>query len=310
MESRKRTRLCIRGALCWLLLVQNMPLALASEANRQYEEGQRFLITALAVFLISTSLLMIRLLRERNMRRVAAESCQRAEWVLSLQQEHYRKVLFRQKQLRIYRHDMVNHMMVINNLLELGQHQRLKQYLQEIEDPVAVGDEVLTTGNLMVDALLTEKRLQARKENVWLEDSVLLDVAAVPSFAFFDLFINVGLTHAIEVASQILGPKEDRWVDLELSQKQGGLLGKLRYAAQNPENTADRQALQPLLRVVEKSGGVWNLTREQDAVSLQFSLPAVRSATGWQYEWQASARPQITMAGQIGVDGNGEGDTL
>ncbi len=311
MQSRGCIRTLCRVALCAALFVQNFPLTLAAGPDGMHGKRQTLMMAALAVVLTLTFLLAVRLLQERKIRRATDESYRRAARLLHMQEQHYRNVLARQKQLRIYRHDMVNHLMAIGNLLELEKYERLKQYLQEIKDPAAEGGSLVSTGNLMLDALLSEKRAQAGEENVWLEDRILLNLHQNLPFAFLDLFLEIGLSHAIQTAGRLTGKKENRWVDLELTQKQGGVVGRLRYACQELDTIeAAKQGLRPMLREIEKRGGVWSLTREEQAISLEISLPTMGSKEKRRpFQWGTSGN-RWEMDGQIGDDVYGEGDTL
>ena len=59
------------------------------------------------------------------------------------------------------RHDMRNHILVINNMLELKEYDRLKEYIGSISNNAAVVQSGVDTGNIELDAIINSKRSEA-----------------------------------------------------------------------------------------------------------------------------------------------------
>ena len=90
---------------------------------------------------------------------------------LQEQQLSYERMLHSDEQLRRYRHDSKNHMLVVTALLGAGKTQEATDYLQRIGDVSGVAQRRVVTGNLVVDAILNNKLPLAEKTGVTLEFS-------------------------------------------------------------------------------------------------------------------------------------------
>lgn len=70
------------------------------------------------------------------------------------QEEYYRSLLDREDETRKYRHDMTNHLMVMDVLLDEGNLDELKEYLGKLRDEFdLVQNKRYVTGNPVIDAI-------------------------------------------------------------------------------------------------------------------------------------------------------------
>ena len=78
------------------------------------------------------------------------------------------------KETRAIKHDMKNHMIIVRRLAEKGELQGLQQYLTNIEYTAEKLDNILHTGNSIVDAIINEKLEVAHKKRIPLEVKIQL----------------------------------------------------------------------------------------------------------------------------------------
>lgn len=72
------------------------------------------------------------------------------------QQKYYELLLKKEEDTRRYRHDMLNHMICINDLLESGKMEEAKKYLSNItSDLSAVKRDLYHSGNQIADVIMT-----------------------------------------------------------------------------------------------------------------------------------------------------------
>ncbi len=79
------------------------------------------------------------------------------EQQLNNQLNYYERLEEVNQETRALKHDMRNHMLVINNLLKNGEMEELKSYVRDITQSVSVNERIIQTGNPIVDAILNEK---------------------------------------------------------------------------------------------------------------------------------------------------------
>lgn len=77
---------------------------------------------------------------------------------LNAQQQNYERMLHSDEQLRQFRHDYKNHMLVVTSLLNAGLTDEAKDYLDQIKVTSGMSEERFRTGNIVVDAILNNKR--------------------------------------------------------------------------------------------------------------------------------------------------------
>lgn len=68
--------------------------------------------------------------------------------------------------MRGWRHDYHNHMQVMKAQLALGNIERIREYLDELEKELDRVDTFVRSGNLMVDAILNSKLTLARRQKI------------------------------------------------------------------------------------------------------------------------------------------------
>lgn len=90
---------------------------------------------------------------------------------LNVQQQNYERMLHSDEQLRKFRHDYKNHMLVVTSLLNAGQTDEAKDYLDKIKAVSGVAEDRFRTGNIVVDAVLNNKRVQAEEFGIALSFS-------------------------------------------------------------------------------------------------------------------------------------------
>ncbi|GAB6109122.1 sensor histidine kinase [Fusibacter bizertensis] len=82
-------------------------------------------------------------------------------------QTHYmQEVQTRYNQTRAFRHDIKNHWVVLNSLLEKGENQKASEYLNKLEVVTDAFSFPCQTGNMVVDLLLSDKLGLAQQKGI------------------------------------------------------------------------------------------------------------------------------------------------
>lgn len=131
------------------------------------------------------------------------------------------KMLERQyRQSERLRHDMKNHVIALSGLLRNREWEKMKKYLEDMGESGSLGMEEDITGNMVVDAVLSQKRERAETDHIQWECDV--QIPADSGIQEFDLCVLFGnlLDNAIEACERVRG-KDDCFICI-----QGGKIKK------------------------------------------------------------------------------------
>ena len=123
------------------------------------------------------------------------------------QKEYSEKMLTGDENLRKFRHDYKNHMIVINALLERGDTDRAREYLNALNSNINDSISRISTGNVVADAILNNKAVVAAGYDCTIKFS-----GQIPAFSIADndlctILANV-VDNAIEAAREVSGSKK------------------------------------------------------------------------------------------------------
>ena len=119
-------------------------------------------------------------------------------WQYALIEKHCEEVQHMYQEMRTWRHDYKNHLQVMKAHLELGEYEKLADYLGELDREISQMDYFIKTGNVMLDAVLNSKISLARSKQIRVDVKVVLPAHLVINH--YDLSVILGnlLDNAIE----------------------------------------------------------------------------------------------------------------
>lgn len=121
--------------------------------------------------------------------------------------EHFRAYKEADSEIRKLKHDMKNHLLCMQALIEQGKQEKLKEYLAEINEQIAEISPMTMTGNDMVDTVLSVKQHMLKENNVEVEIiGSLLGVDYIKPIDWSTIFAN-SIDNAIEALKQIDGKR-------------------------------------------------------------------------------------------------------
>ena len=115
---------------------------------------------------------------------------------------HHQEVETMYKQIRGWRHDYRNHIQTLKVLVENGNIEEVKEYLDKLDKDLNTIDTVIKTGNAMADAILNSKISLAKSKDI----KVIVD-AHIPvklKMSELDLCVIIGnlFDNAIEASKE------------------------------------------------------------------------------------------------------------
>lgn len=122
------------------------------------------------------------------------------------QREYYNNMLSGNDDLRQFRHDYKNHMMVITTLLNTGKTQEASDYLEIINQQSGVLKKKISTGNDIADAIINNKLPLAEDYGISLTFDGRIPTAGIENVDVCTIFANL-LDNAVEATKKFEGLK-------------------------------------------------------------------------------------------------------
>lgn len=196
---------------------------------------------------------------------------------------HYEEVDSVYRQMRGWRHDYHNHIQALKVCLSEKEYGQMEDYLNQLDHSLGSVDQLVKTGNLMLDAILNSKLSMIRQEGI------LVDAAAsVPPdmpFRAIDLCVLLGnlLDNAMEACRQ-MDEGERRFIRVYMDTMKGQLYlcvtNSMRGNAVRRGNgyLSTKQGghgfgLGRIDRIVEQYDGFLNRQSEEGVFSTEVMLP-------------------------------------
>ena len=168
------------------------------------------------------------------------------EQSVKMYQNQFEIIETTQKNIRSLRHDIHNHMYLIQEYIQKGEYDKAKEYMKQIETAVYCAHEYVRSGNNEVDSILNYMLAKAYEIKSEVDISI-----EVPKENFMDTFdLNIVLSNLLENAITALKKTTDRKLTIYMKYNKGILYLKV-------HNTYDG--------VIQKRGNTYLSTKDNKA---------------------------------------------
>ena len=175
------------------------------------------IVLLICMFLISQlMLLFIRKLQEQVME---SERSKSMENLLKMQRDQYEQLQARMQENRRARHDFRQHRMVIQDMVNRGDLDSLKKYLEEYEQQFPENRDTLYCGNLAVNAVFSYYADRARQAGIPVTFKINLPEKLIISETDFCVLIGNLLENALESCKTQAGNNK-RFIRVLIQQNQ------------------------------------------------------------------------------------------
>ncbi len=122
---------------------------------------------------------------------------------------------------RAFRHDFVNHIIVIQGLLQRDEKRKLESYLLELQQAYTRQKEYIRTGNVVIDSILNCKLQEAETYDIPINQDI--NIPEELEFSSFDMTVILGnlLDNAIKASLKV--EKEKRYINIIIRIEKGVL---------------------------------------------------------------------------------------
>lgn len=164
------------GTRYWLLFISIMffdasvMTILGDFIINTMQAGQKnlivFLYCGVIIGLLIQLVLLINTLVTRN---VHKENEKLAKQFLENQNEHYQYLEKREYETKKFRHDIKNHLLLLENLLNAQKYEEVEAYLNTINDKVSAFSNQISVNNGIADAILNRFYTEAKQKGITLK---------------------------------------------------------------------------------------------------------------------------------------------
>lgn len=205
------------------------------------------------------------------------------EYQTEQSEKHLGEVRSIHKEMRGYKHDFHHHLQTLKGQLEAGEVDRALAYIEQLDNQLMNVDNLLKTGNVSLDAILSAKIAQAKVDSIAV--TVKANVPDSLTISDVELSIIIGnlLDNAIEACRSV---DSNRFIRIYISMK-GKMLyfSMLNSSGEKKKKTGSIFATQKegmhgfgLRRaeaILEEHGGWVKYNSEDGAFTSEFLVPAV-----------------------------------
>ena len=186
-----------------------------------------------------------------------------------------------QKKLDSLRHDMKNHMYLLQTYLNEGRYDKAQEYVNKMSEHLQTEHKYVNTGNLELDMILNHKLAKAKAMSCQIQSQIVIPCQLpVDGYDWNVLFGNL-LDNAIEAMEQI----KDRFLEIRIQYDRGILGiqvkntfdGKVNKQGESLLTRKKQQALhgigmQNISDVVDKYGGWKSINIDENIFEVQIVL--------------------------------------
>ena len=188
---------------------------------------------------------------------------------MAIQKDFGEKAAVGDKELRRFRHDYKNHMIVVNAFLESGNVKEAREYLESINDSINGVINKIKTGNFVSDAILNNKAVAAARTDTKILFSGVIPSSGIRNEDLCTILANL-VDNAVEACEKL--PTTVRTIEIESNVINGYLIlsisnptagddtGELRTTKKDKKNHGI--GLKNIERAVKKYEGAVSIERE------------------------------------------------
>jgi len=144
---------------------------------------------------------------------------------LDFQLKYYNNINEKNLNLKSYKHDMLNHLSTVYNLIDINNIEDSKKYLSSMINNFSKNRKtIIDTGNPILDSILTEKIEIAENQNIKISQEIFISKDLnIDLLDCCIIFSNI-LDNAIEASSKV---KNDKYIKIKLVSKGNMLACKI-----------------------------------------------------------------------------------
>lgn len=157
-----------------------------------------------------------------------------SEQQFDIQIKHLNELVIAQKQTRSVKHDLANHLISIKSYISDNKIDECTEYINNLINYADINSDIIDTGNLVIDAILTAKKNLAKSKDIeFIKDIQIPENLKINSSDCCIIFGNA-LDNAIEACEKVQGYK---YIKVNLIYHENSLVCKIANSSIEKQNT-------------------------------------------------------------------------
>ncbi len=194
------------------------------------EEGTMAMLICISVLIINLSICCFYHMMAESYRSIRENDIYRQQTYIY--QNQLDVIMESQERIRALRHDMKNHILALQMLLQKRDWEETSRYLSSMQDFMTNPSEYIATGNESIDSLLNYK-LQRANEVL---DKVAARVSIPEKLMLHSFDLNVVLGNLLDNAIEAAGQTEEKELNITIRLEKGILFLHMRNSCQGIGN--------------------------------------------------------------------------
>lgn len=237
------------------------------------------------LMLMSVTVLLLLSVKQQQSKHFR-ELSESSEKYMTAQAKHFEQSRDADTEMRMLRHDMRNHITVMNSLYDSGKINELGEYLKELGSAFADTQSVNITGNEIADAIISEKKKYAEMSGVSLVTNGSLKGLEIGAVTLCTVLSNL-LDNAVEAAAQadtkrvvtLSAKKADSFYYICISNPTlKDIDASADIPTSKPEGSGHGLGLKSVRKAIEKCGGTLELSCKETSSGYTFMAEVILSA--------------------------------
>lgn len=164
---------------------------------------------------------LVKIERENNLQKNIIQNIKYTE-------DYLKTMLYNQKELKKIKHELLNQSIIMKEMLNNGQYDRLLQYLDQFHDGVKTRNLTCQSGNIYIDALINHKINKNSEIKFDIKISELEEVLFIDDFVFCSL-LGIIFDNAIEAVEKVT----NKWISFHCILKGNSILIRIKNPINN-----------------------------------------------------------------------------
>lgn len=203
---------------------------------------------------------------------------------MDAQIHHYQYVQEKNQELRAFKHDLKNHLLILESLYEQKKHEEFHSYINTMRGFLITDEHYIDTGNPIMDALLNEKFAYANQLHIRVRHRIRVRPALALPMIDTCILLGNSLDNAIEACQEL--PEGNAAMSVQIVYSHNMLIIRI-------ENTISQERIQQgisfqttkedtnlhgmgirnMKKIVKEHDGLFALNVEDSQVVLQMTIP-------------------------------------
>lgn len=188
-------------------------LSNANYSIKMLELQKHKMVYLIIILLLLIAIIVIIIFILRKRKKLLKENISILKENITINKKYYENIKTNNENIKRIKHDMKNHLIVINKLISENEYEGAINYIKQIEDEIEVSSVEVNTNNKIIDAIIFSKLELCKSENINLD----LDIRIPKKIKIedFDICVIYGnlLDNAIEACKRI--DKDNKYIKLK-----------------------------------------------------------------------------------------------